>query len=45
MAYLGGDYQVNEYLGLSLYSSRLKDAWNQHYAGLQLEYPLGEDLA
>lgn len=45
VAYLGGDYQVNEYLGLSLYSSRLKDAWNQHYAGLQLEYPLGEDLA
>ena len=30
VAYFGGDYQLGEYTTLSLYTSRLKDAWDQN---------------
>jgi hypothetical protein len=30
IAYFGGDYSVNDNVGISLYTSRLKDAWNQY---------------
>jgi len=42
LGYAGGDYSVNENLSLSLYTSRLKDAWNQHYFGLSATYPLSD---
>jgi len=45
IAYLGGDYSVNDNVGISLYTSRLKDAWNQYYAGTTLSYPLSDDVA
>ncbi len=43
--YFGGDYDLNDNLGFSLYSSRLKDAWDQYYAGLTWTYPLSADLS
>ena len=36
IAYFGGDYTLNDNVGFSLYTSRLKDAWNQYYAGTTL---------
>ena len=45
LGYAGGDYSVNENLSLSLYTSRLKDAWNQHYFGLSATYPLSDVVA
>jgi len=45
IAYFGGDYEPNKNLSFSLYSSRLKDAWNQYYAGTTWTYPLANDLA
>jgi hypothetical protein len=45
IAYGGGDYQFNKHLSLSLYSSRLKDAWNQYYAGSAASYPLSDDVS
>ncbi|WBM34952.1 MULTISPECIES: OprD family porin [Pseudomonas] len=45
IAYGGGDYALNEYASVSLFSSRLKDVWNQYYAGTSLSWPLGERLA
>lgn len=45
IAYGGGDYTLNEYASVSLFSSRLKDVWNQYYAGTSLSWPLGEQLA
>ncbi|HBX54619.1 OprD family porin [Pseudomonas sp. UBA2684] len=45
IAYVGGDYSVNDNVGISLYTSRLKDAWNQYYAGTTLSYPLSNDIA
>lgn len=45
IAYLGGDYTVNEHIGVSLYTSRFKDVWNQYYAGTTLSYPLSENVA
>ena len=45
IAYFGGDYSVNDNVGISLYTSRLKDAWNQYYAGSTLNYPLSDDVA
>ena len=45
IAYGGGDYALNEYASVSLFSSRLKDVWNQYYAGTSLSWPLGEQLA
>ncbi|SDI24384.1 OprD family porin [Pseudomonas panipatensis] len=45
IAYLGGDYALTERISVSLYGSRLKDAWNQYYAGTTLEYPLADELA
>lgn len=44
IAYLGGDYTVNEHLGVSLYTSQFKDVWNQYYAGTTLSYPLSENM-
>ena len=44
IGYFGGDYELNDNLGFSLYSSRLKDAWDQYYAGMSWTYPLSEDL-
>ena len=40
VAYFGGDYSLNDNLSFSLYSSQLKDAWKQHYAGTSFTYPL-----
>ncbi|MNE13246.1 OprD family porin [Pseudomonas putida] len=45
IAYGGGDYKLNEHVSVSLFSSRLKDAWNQYYAGTSLSWPLSEALA
>ena len=45
IAYFGGDYELNKNLSFSLYSSRLKDAWNQYYAGTAWTYPLTDDLS
>ena len=45
IGYFGGDYSLNDNLGFSLYSSRLKDAWNQYYAGNTWTYPLSEGLS
>ncbi|MEF9896809.1 MAG: OprD family porin [Pseudomonas sp.] len=45
IAYGGGDYEINDWVTVSLFSSRLKDVWNQYYAGTSLTYPLSDDLA
>ena len=45
IAYLGGDYAVNKNVGVSLYTSRFKDVWNQYYAGTTFAYPLSENVA
>jgi len=45
VAYFGGDYTVNPALGLSLYTSRLKDTWDQNYVGIASELPLSESLS
>ncbi len=45
IGYVGGDYSVNQHLSLSLYGSRLKDAWNQYYAGGAASYPLSDDVS
>ena len=45
IGYVGGDYNVNKHLSLSLYGSRLKDAWNQYYAGGAASYPLSDDVS
>jgi len=45
VGYFGGDYRLNPNLSFSLYSSRLKDAWDQHYFGTAANYPLSENLA
>ena len=42
VGYFGGDYRLNSNLNFSLYSSRLKDAWNQYYFGTALNFPLSE---
>jgi len=45
VGYFGGDYTVNQHLSVSLYGSRLKDAWDQYYVGSAVSYPLGEDVS
>ncbi|HBX54631.1 OprD family porin [Pseudomonas sp. UBA2684] len=45
VAYFGGDYSLNDNLSFSLYSSKLKDAWNQHYAGTAFTYPLTDSVS
>jgi len=45
IGYFGGDYSLNKHLAFSLYSSRLKDAWDQYYFGTTASYPLSEDLS
>lgn len=45
IAYFGSDYTVNDNVGISLYTSRLKDTWNQYYAGTTLSYLLSDDVA
>jgi len=45
VGYFGGDYNLNKNVTLSLYSSRLKDAWNQCYAGTGLNYSLSNELS
>ncbi|PVZ42627.1 OprD family porin [Pseudomonas sp. CC120222-01a] len=45
IAYGGGDYDLNEHISVSLFSSRLKDVWNQYYAGTSASWPLAEDVA
>lgn len=45
IAYGGGDYTLNDYVSVSLFSSRLKDVWNQYYAGTSLSWPLSDELA
>ncbi|MFW3897462.1 OprD family porin [Pseudomonas bharatica] len=44
VAYGGGDYAVTDNFSVSLYGSRLKDAWNQYYVGTSFTYPLADDL-
>ncbi|MFV1943836.1 MULTISPECIES: OprD family porin [Pseudomonas] len=45
IGYLGGDYTVNEYVKFSLYTSRLKDAWDQYYFSTSASYPLSDTVA
>ena len=45
VGYFGGDYNVNKNIIVSLYSSRLKDAWNQYYAGTGLNYSFSDELS
>ncbi|MEH6387667.1 OprD family porin [Halopseudomonas nanhaiensis] len=45
VAYFGGDYSHDSALALSLYTSRLKDAWDQKYIGVASELPLSEKLS
>jgi hypothetical protein len=45
IGYFGGDYQLNKHLSVSLYSSRLKDAWDQYYVGSAASYPLNDDVS
>lgn len=45
LGYFGGDYQATDNLSLSLYSSRLKDAWDQYYAGVSYQYPITDQFA
>lgn len=45
VGYFGGDYQVSKHLNVSLYSSRLKDAWDQYYFGTAASYPLTDDAS
>ncbi|QXH33723.1 OprD family porin [Pseudomonas muyukensis] len=45
IAYGGGDYALNEHVSVSLFGSRLKDVWNQYYAGTSITWPLGDELA
>ncbi len=45
IGYAGGDYQVNKHLSVSLYTSRLKDAWDQYYFGSAANYPLNDDVS
>ncbi|NBA95212.1 OprD family porin [Pseudomonas sp. R5(2019)] len=43
IAYFGGDYNLNTNVLFSLYSSELKDAWNQYYAATTISYPLSDN--
>ncbi|WP_122661923.1 OprD family porin [Pseudomonas viridiflava] len=45
VAYFGGDYEATERLSLSLYTSRLKDVWDQTYASTSYTLPLSDELA
>ena len=45
IGYAGGDYQVNKHLSVSLYTSRLKDAWDQYYFGSAASYPLNDEVS
>jgi hypothetical protein len=45
VAYGGGDYRVTDHVAISLYTSRLEDAWNQHYAGIYFESPLNDTVS
>ena len=45
VGYFGGDYNLNKNVTLSLYSSRLKDVWNQYYAGTGVNYSLSKELS
>ncbi|HEK0906993.1 TPA: OprD family porin [Pseudomonas putida] len=45
IAYGGGDYAINEHVSVSLFGSRLKDVWNQYYAGTSVTWPLSDELA
>ena len=44
LAYLGGDYDVNDNISVSVYGSRLKDAWDQYYFGTALNQPLTDGV-
>jgi hypothetical protein len=45
VGYFGGDFNLNKNIIISLYSSRLKDVWNQYYAGTGLNYELTDELS
>uniref|UniRef100_UPI0030DC6688 OprD family porin n=1 Tax=Pseudomonas sp. RL_15y_Pfl2_60 TaxID=3088709 RepID=UPI0030DC6688 len=45
LGYFGGDYTVNKNIDISLYTSRLNDVWNQHYASMNLNYEVADNLA
>lgn len=41
--YAGGRYGITDNLSASLYTSRVEDVWNQHYANLNYTIPMGSD--
>ncbi|SEL17804.1 outer membrane porin, OprD family [Pseudomonas sp. NFIX51] len=45
VAYFGGDYSLNKHLSFSLYSSRLKDAWDQYYFGTAATWPISDQFS
>nr|WP_256675658.1 OprD family porin [Pseudomonas sp. R5(2019)] len=45
VGYFGGDYAVGKNLAFSLYSSRLKDVWNQYYTGVSYKHPISSSLS
>ncbi|SDY74457.1 outer membrane porin, OprD family [Pseudomonas syringae] len=45
LAYFGGDYKATDRLNLSLYTSRLKDAWDQKYGAVSYVLPINDDLS
>ncbi|MCY1409875.1 Porin D precursor [compost metagenome] len=44
LGYFGGDYDAGANLSLSLYTSRLKDVWDQYYTGATYSYPIATDI-
>ncbi len=45
VGYFGGQYALNKHLTVSLYNSRLKDAWDQYYFGTSAKYPLNDEVS
>ncbi len=43
--YLGGTYDFNDNLGVSLYTSKIDNAWKRHFAGITHTAELGQDLS
>lgn len=44
VAYLGGDYQLNDALSFKLHTSTLDDIWDQSFFRVDFKQPLGENL-
>ncbi len=45
IGYFGGDYEATDRLTLALYTSRLKDAWDQKYASVSYVLPISDQMA